>query len=300
MPTSSWDEIRTAYHVAQQGTVSGAAEVLGVHHATVIRHIDALEARVGVKLFQRHARGYTPTEAGEDLLKVGKATDDQMNQLVSRIRGQGSEISGELVVTTVAGLTGLFLPVIGAFQAAHPQLAVRYLSDTRLFRLEYGEAHVAIRAGNAPQEPDNVVQALATLSTDMVASRSYVERHGLPKDGNFEGHRFIGHAGEGQVPPYFRWMRSVISDQQVVFRAGDQDVLEQAVRLGLGIGPLPSWNREGRDDLIEVMPSMSEWDSRFWLVTHVDLHRTAKVQAFVSYLKSAMRDLPAPISARGE
>ena len=60
----NWDEIRTAYQVARMGTVSGAAEVLGVHHATVIRHIDALEARLGVKLFQRHARGYTPTEAG--------------------------------------------------------------------------------------------------------------------------------------------------------------------------------------------------------------------------------------------
>ena len=40
-----WDEVRTAYQVAQQGTVSGAADVLGVHHATVIRHIDALEQR---------------------------------------------------------------------------------------------------------------------------------------------------------------------------------------------------------------------------------------------------------------
>ena len=60
----NWDEIRTAYQVARIGTVSGAAEALGVHHATVIRHIDALEASLGVKLFQRHARGYTPTEAG--------------------------------------------------------------------------------------------------------------------------------------------------------------------------------------------------------------------------------------------
>ena len=60
----NWDEIRTAYHVARLGTVSGAAEALGVHHATVIRHIDALEGRLGVKLFQRHARGYTATEAG--------------------------------------------------------------------------------------------------------------------------------------------------------------------------------------------------------------------------------------------
>ena len=58
----NWDEVRTAFHVARLGTVSGAADVLGVHHATVIRHIDALEQRLGVKLFQRHARGYTATQ----------------------------------------------------------------------------------------------------------------------------------------------------------------------------------------------------------------------------------------------
>ena len=46
MSFSDWDEIRTAYQVARMGTVSGAAEVLGVHHATVIRHIDALEGRL--------------------------------------------------------------------------------------------------------------------------------------------------------------------------------------------------------------------------------------------------------------
>ena len=47
----NWDEVKTALHVARIGTVSGAAEVLGVHHATVIRHIDALEERLGVSCF---------------------------------------------------------------------------------------------------------------------------------------------------------------------------------------------------------------------------------------------------------
>jgi DNA-binding transcriptional LysR family regulator len=73
----NWDEIRTAFQVALIGTVSGAADVFVVHHATVIRHIDALEQRLGVILFQRHARGYTATEAGQDLMQVAAATDDQ-------------------------------------------------------------------------------------------------------------------------------------------------------------------------------------------------------------------------------
>ena len=44
MQIDSWDDIRNALAVARMGTVSGAAQALGVHHATVIRRIDALEA----------------------------------------------------------------------------------------------------------------------------------------------------------------------------------------------------------------------------------------------------------------
>ena len=163
----NWDEIRTAFNVARIGTVSGAAEVLGVHHATVIRHIDALEARLGVKLFQRHARGYTPTEAGDDLLRVAQATDDQFAQLASRLKGQGDDVSGELVVTSISALSHLFVPVLAAFQRQYPDLVVRYLTGERLFRLEYGEAHVAIRAGSVPDQPDMAAPKArpSTLST---------------------------------------------------------------------------------------------------------------------------------------
>ena len=108
MSISTWDEIRTAYHVARMGTVSGAADALGVHHATVIRHIDALEQRLGVKLFQRHARGYTSTEAGQDLLQVAQATDDQFTQLVGRLKGRGDSVTGDLVVTSISSFSPLF------------------------------------------------------------------------------------------------------------------------------------------------------------------------------------------------
>ena len=90
----AWDEIRTALHVARLGTVSAAAEALGVHHATVIRHVDALEARLGARLFQRHARGYAPTEAGRDLLGVAQDAEDRFAQLAGRIRGQGDGTAG--------------------------------------------------------------------------------------------------------------------------------------------------------------------------------------------------------------
>ena len=128
----NWDEIRTAFQVARLGTVSGAADVLGVHHATVIRHIDALETRLGVKLFQRHARGYTATEAGEDLLRVAQATDDQFNQLVGRIKGRGASVSGELLVTSLINFAPAIVPALKSFRDAYPDVIVRYLTDDRV------------------------------------------------------------------------------------------------------------------------------------------------------------------------
>ena len=118
---NNWDELRTAYEVARHGTVSGAAAALGVHHATVIRHVDALEARLGVKLFQRHARGYTPTEAGEDLARVAGASDEQFAQLASRLTGQGAEVTGDLVVTTLASFAPTVVPILGEFQRAYTE-----------------------------------------------------------------------------------------------------------------------------------------------------------------------------------
>jgi DNA-binding transcriptional LysR family regulator len=286
----NWDEIRTAFQVARMGTVSGAAEVLGVHHATVIRHIDALEARLGTRLFQRHARGYTPTESGRDLLTVAQTTEDQFSQLASRIKGQGETVAGELVVTSIAGMSQLLVPALASFQAAHPAVIVRFLTDARVFRLDYGEAHVAIRAGGAPQEPDNVVQPLFRMTTALYASRSYVEAHGLPKnEDDLAGHRFIGIDSEIARAPFYVWLRGKVAPEQITFRAVDIPTTQAAIQAGAGIGFLSVFDASRDDTLVEVLPTRAEWDAPLWLVTHVDLHRTRKVQAFLTHLKEAAK-----------
>ena len=260
---------------------------MGVHHATVIRHIDALEERLGVKLFQRHARGYTATEAGLDLLQVAQATDDQFTQLAGRIKGQGAGVSGDLVVTSVAVLSPLLTPALVSFQIAHPDIRLRYLTGDRLFRLEYGEAHVAIRAGAMPAEPDNVVQPYQTMQVRLVASAAYIARHGLPKDeSDLANHWFVSHDNADSRAPFHKWLRGIVGDDRIVFRATDNRIMAEAVRAGAGIGFVSDIDMEGREDLQEVTPSRAEWAAPLWLVTHVDLHRTAKVQSFLSHLKT--------------
>ncbi|NSX53490.1 LysR family transcriptional regulator [Parasulfitobacter algicola] len=283
----NWDEIRTAYQVARLGTVSGAAEVLGVHHATVIRHIDALEGKLGVKLFQRHARGYTATEAGADLLQVAQATDDQFTQLTGRIKGRGQDVTGELVVTSLASASKLLSPVLAQFQSENPDVIIRYLTGERLFRLEYGEAHVAIRAGNPPDQPDNVVQQFVKARAILVASDAYIDRHGLPKSmDDFPKHQFVAHDSPTSRAPFNIWLKNNVPLDNITFRTTDNRSMEDAIIAGAGIGFIPKWEFIKRNDLTEVIDSLDEWSVPMWLVTHVDLHRTMKVQALLSFLKA--------------
>ncbi len=293
MAITTWDEIRTAYHVARVGTVSGAAEALGVHHATVIRHIDALEGQLGVKLFQRHARGYTATEAGDDLFRVAQATDDQFAQLAGRLKGRGEGVSGELVVTSLDALSPLLTPALVRFRALHPDVSVRSTTGPQVLRLEYGEAHVAIRAGTAPQEPDNVVQPFGALDAVLCAAPAYVARAGRPTgEADLGGHDFVGPEDPESRAPFHRWLARAVPPERVVFRARDDRVGHDAIRAGAGLGFMPAVCAALDPGVEVVMAPRPDWAAPLWLVTHVDLHRTPKVQAFLSFLKEEAKTWP--------
>jgi len=280
-----WDEVRTAYHVALVGTVSGAAEALGVHHATVIRHIDALEARLGSKLFQRHARGYTATEAGNDLLQVAKATDDQFTQLAGRIKGRGEEVTGELIVTSLPSLSASLTASLARYGHANPEVVLRFLTDERVFRLEYGEAHLAIRAGKRPDEPDNVVQKFFEMEHALFAHEDYIARMGALDFDNLGAHRFVVDDNRDSRAPYNAWLRQNVPDSAIAYRASAQLSVIDAIRAGAGIGFLPKRPGSRMPGLVQLSDARPEWAASVWLVTHVDLHRTAKVQSILKHLK---------------
>lgn len=287
----AWDEIRTAWHVARAGTVSGAAEALGVHHATVIRHVDALEARLGVRLFQRHGRGYTPTEAGQMLAEAGAETDARFARLGARLSGWASGIAGDLVITIPPELCPLVVPALAPLHHDYPALVLRLRTARRVLKLEQGEAHLAIRAGARPEEPDNVVQPLACVHAALYASEGYLARHGKPQaDAELSGHRFVTDEAEDSRVPFFRWLVGI--GAVTALRSDDPAAQEAGIRAGLGMGFL--FPQAAAKDLVQVMPPRVAWSVPLWLVSHVDLHRSAKLQAALAALKL---NLPAADSA---
>jgi DNA-binding transcriptional LysR family regulator len=159
-----------------------------------------------------------------------------------------------------------------------------------VLRLEYGEAHVALRAGPQPQEPDNVVQKFYQQPFTLCATKGYIAARGPLRDGEWDGHSFVGSEDRTSRAPFFQWLERTIPEQFVTFRASQQRAAEDAIMAGAGIGFLPVWEAEGRDEIVQLLPAREEWTSQTWLVTHVDLHRTAKVQTLVQFLKDRTKD----------
>lgn len=280
-----WNEIQSAAEVARLGTISGAADVLGVHRATINRHIEALESDLGAKLFQRHARGYVPTDLGNELLRIANATTEQMDQLRLQAEGNSSQISGELVITAIDAIAGSIMPVIQTFKEEFPGMRAVFLSSQSLAKLDYGEAHVAFRVGPKPNDPDNVVRHYRTIQMGLYASQSYIARAGMPDiHSDTSHHHFIGVTGDAERAPFSKWLSDLVPDEQITFVANQIHAMDAAIRAGIGIGFAPLSDADTSTDLVSIGSPNPEWQTPVWIVTHVDLHRSAKVQAFLNIL----------------
>ncbi len=282
-----WQIIRTAHYLAKLGTISATATELGVHRATVLRHIDALEEELGVKLFQRHARGYIPTEEGKDLMQVVSATEEQLGQLIGRLKQKTEPLSGEFIITSLAPLASVLIPILKTYQEQHPAIQVQYLTSEKLFRLEYGEAHVAVRTGPKPELPDNVVIPFATHQVSLFAHTEYLARHGHPTGPeSLEGHKFISFAELVPKVPVHKWILNNIRERDIALKINDGQVIKQALLNALGIGFMFQHEAKKHSQLVELFPPLKDWEVQHWLVTHRDLHRSIKVQAFLEVVRS--------------
>lgn len=281
-----WVEIRTAYHLAELGSVSATSRLLGLHRATIVRHIESLEAELGEKLFQRHSLGYHPTDVGQDLLQVGRNADEQFSQLVGRVKNRAAKISGELIITSHDHIAPLVLPALARFQNKNPETVISYKANADVIKLEYGTAHVAIRAGSKPDDDDYVVSAFRELRFGLYAHRNYVAKFGLPKNkSDFKDHKFVHWDIRSLNLPNSNWFENVAEEEQIAMSTQDLRIAEQSVVLGMGIGLFSDFDANNTVGLVNLIPPSSNWSIQLWAVTHVDLHRTPKVQQFLKTLR---------------
>jgi len=277
----NWTEIRTAASVARLRNVSAAAEELGLHRATVTRHIDALEQELGAKLFQRHRQGFTPTQLGLELQQRAEKAEEQFREVPRLLKGDSDIITGTVVVTLVDGLVPWLLPVLSSFWKQQPRVNVELISDDKVLKLEFAEADVALRIGVEPTHPDYVVIPVARLQMGFYGPQSlgHLAVSELP-DGSVAG---PGKSAPGA--PYFDWFAENVPGRSIALKSNSISAIWEAVRSGTLAGFLPMAYARPHG-FAELCERQADWNEPIWLVTHRDLHRTPRIQAFVRAMKS--------------
>jgi DNA-binding transcriptional LysR family regulator len=288
---NNWSDIQIAYLVAKHGSLTKASEELGVHHSTVLRHVDAIEARLACKLFHRHTRGYTPTDAGWILFREAEATQERLERMIGKLNGQDEQLSGPFVITSVSTLSAVIMPVIDVFIKKYPSVDLIFQADSRIFKLEHGEAHVSIRPGAKPKDLDYVVQKLVATENTLFANESYIAKYGsLASLSDIDGHKFLNLNTELNNIQSVRWLNETVPTGQISFRGSDFNILIDAALNGIGIVPLDCLVAEKYPGLTRVLESPADWRSNIWLVTHRDVHFSPKVRAFNEVLKEVLGD----------
>tara|TARA_B110000908_G_scaffold148013_2_gene180194 strand:+ start:342 stop:638 length:297 start_codon:yes stop_codon:yes gene_type:complete len=86
--------------------------------------------------------------------------------------------------------------------------------------------------------------------------------------------------------PFYQGLFQAVPRENVVFRTNDTQALSLGVMSGAGIGFLTFQEAEERPEMVQVPEPRPEWSAPLWLVTHMDLHCTGKVQALLQFLKT--------------
>ena len=131
MPELEWSDLRHALAVGETGSLAGASRLLGVNHTTVLRRLDALEAKLGTRLFERRRSGYEPTDAGQTVLAHARHMADRVDEIERQILGRDRELTGLLQVTTAFVIMEHLLPApLADFARAYPGIEVEVTPHT--------------------------------------------------------------------------------------------------------------------------------------------------------------------------
>jgi DNA-binding transcriptional LysR family regulator len=293
-----WNDLKYFLAFARNGSMLAAAKALGVNQSTVQRRLAELEGRLRYQLIERHLGGYRLTALGEQLRPFAEEVEAAVTAFERHLSACDKELMGTLRVTcptTVADrLTRT--PLLDAFHARYPGLRVELVMSDQYLDLSKGEADIAIRAGQSPDET-LVGRKIGETRWAVYGSRSYVERHGRPqRPEDIERHFVV--AMDGALTNYraARWLRSIAPHATIAARCDNWPGLLLAVKSGAGLAPVPIADGDRDNELMRVIDDIPELTSEHYLLAHRDLHRTPRVRAFFDFVVDEIEAFRAMLS----
>ncbi|MGY3945452.1 LysR family transcriptional regulator [Aeromonas tecta] len=282
----NWDDARFFLALARQGTLRGAAGVLGVDQATVGRRITTLEQNLGAKLFIRTPKLYDLSPLGETMLADASTMEQAIKAITRKASADEQNLCGEVRIATTDTLAQAFvLPALGLLRERHPGIRLNLQTAVNVSDIAYREADLAIR-GLRPDNDELVIKRLTTIEMGLYASRDYLARHGTPKSGHgLSQHALLLFSKELVARHWHNLCGEPLHEPNVVLQCNAQLPLLAAARQGLGIALLSTFLADQEPDLVRILPSLAD-PVDIWLVLHPDLQKASRVRAMVAALET--------------
>lgn len=286
-------QLETFASVAHRGSLSAAAQAEGVAPAIIGRRLDALEARLGVKLMVRTTRRLTLTFEGAAFLEHCQRILNDMQNAEASVSAGGVKASGHLRVTAPAGFGRRHVaPLLPAYLDSHPDVTVSLDLTDRLVDIVNEGIDLAVRIGQL-DDSSLVGVKLADNRRVVVASPAYLRRRGTPDTpAALSAHDCLSFGSYGNQQ---RGWQFVVDGKPVAIRVNgplecnDGAVLHAWALAGRGLAWRSMWEvgeelASGR--LVSVLDAYAAPANAIHAVFPQRRHLPLRVRTFVDHLKN--------------
>jgi DNA-binding transcriptional LysR family regulator len=231
--------------VVETGSFSKASADLGITQPTATKHVAALEARLGARLFHRSTRGVTPTEVGLAYYDKCKAIARELEEADNLAALMQHRVQGNLrISTSVAFGRRVLTPLVLRFMQLHPGLAIDLSFEDRYVNLVEQGIDVAIRMGRLADSQLGA-RALGLNPWVLVAAPDYLKRSAaLAEPAQLSAHAALVYSTvQGDDRWHFsgRDSKTLSVPVQGPLRSNNLSALLAAARAGMGVAVLPRY-----------------------------------------------------------
>ncbi len=274
----SWDDLKTVMSVVRHGTLSGAAQELGVNYTTIARRIRRAEETLGLHLFDRLPEGYQPTEPALNIAAHAHQMEMSEHNLMRTLQQAGPPLSGGLTLTAPPLLlTHFLMPVVEAFTDLYPNIDLTVLARNDVLDLTRREADIALRISTSPGDTLKGLRLLEQ-NTASFANADIANRIAQDPDTMINWVLYTLHA---KLPSP---LSKAFPNNRIRMYCDDMSTMVSAAQAGLGVVRMPMFIGRSTTGLVQVPVLPPQPYPDIWVVGHADLWASPKLTAFRNVL----------------
>ena len=286
-------QISTFVEVIARGSLSAAARAEGIAPAMIGRRLDALEARLGVKLLQRTTRKLALTDEGAAFLEDCQRILAELEEAEAAVSERSARATGHLVVSAPAGFGRQHVaPLVPSFLAEHREVSVNLNLSDRVVDVIGEGVDIAIRIASLT-DSNLVGVKLADNHRVVVATPGYLKRHGTPQTlDELSKHNCLAISSQGSQRGWtFRDHGKIVtmkvSGNMV---CNDGAVLHDWAMAGRGLAWRSMWEVSSEIEaglLVPVLEQYAAPGNDIYAVFAQRRHLPLRIRVFVDFLRHA-------------